>query len=52
MVTEGGWFPEVWKALTGAPCTTIRHTSTTADALFSTLKTLFANNWAVGAGSP
>lgn len=19
MVTEGGWFPEVWKMLTGAP---------------------------------
>jgi hypothetical protein len=35
MVTEGGWFPEVWKALTGAPTQSIRHNTLTSAALFS-----------------
>lgn len=52
MVTEGGWFPEVWKALTGAPTKTIRHSETTASELFTTLLKCFKNNWAVGSGTP
>lgn len=31
MVTEGGWFPEVWKALTAAPTGDFMHTRMTAD---------------------
>jgi len=27
MIVEGGWFPEVWKSLTGAPTTTVDHKS-------------------------
>jgi len=34
MVVEGGWFPEVWKALTGAPTASINHRDTSAGALF------------------
>jgi len=34
MVTEGGWFPEVWKALTAAPTGNIAHSRTTYDQLF------------------
>lgn len=29
MVTESGWFTEVWKAITGAPAVTIHHSETT-----------------------
>lgn len=30
MVTEGGWFPEVWKALTGAPTGNFDHARLTS----------------------
>jgi len=37
MVTEGGWFPEVWKAITGAPTKSVRHDPSRATEIFELL---------------
>ena len=48
MTTEAGWHTEVWSALTMAPVFDVRHSSQTADSIYTWLKDKLEKEYPVG----
>lgn len=51
MITQSGWHTNVWAAMTSAPTFNLRHSSTNAGDLFSKIKGLLANEYAIGSAT-